>query len=145
MEARFFRLDRIDVSAGTDKEPFAKVQVYHVEHESSREESSTGDGPVDALYNAIDAAVGSPHKLLNYTIRSVTEGSDALGEATVLVSYGEVLFRGVARDADVLQASANAYVEALNKLESYRKDEEIQVFVRGGIIESFRSRDQGSD
>ena len=142
MEARFFRLDRIDVSAGTEKEPFAEVEVFHLQPGTARVESATGDGPVDALYNAIDAAVGSPHKLLNYMIRSVTEGSDALGEAAVLVSYGDVLFRGVARDTDVLQASANAYVEALNKMEAFRHDEENKDFVRGGIIESFRSGDE---
>ncbi len=143
METRFYRLNRIDVSAGTDKEPYATVEVYHFKSDTTCVESSTGDGPVDALYNAIDAAVGSPHKLLNYTIRSVTEGSDALGEATVLLSYGDVLFRGVARDTDVLQASSNAYVEALNKMEAYRADQENKDFVQGGIIESFqKSPDQ---
>lgn len=141
MEAPFFKLTRIDVSAGTEKEPVAEVEVYHFKSDSVRAERATGDGPVDALYNAIDVAVGSPHKVLSYSIRSVSEGSDALGEATVLLNYGDVAFRGVARDSDVLQASARAYMEALNKLETFRSEEENEVFVRGGIIDSFRASD----
>ncbi len=142
MGAPFFRLRRIDVSAGTEKAPYAEVEIYHFKSDSSRTENATGDGPVDALYNAIDAAVGSPHKVLSYSIRSVSEGSDAIGEATVLLNYGDVAFRGVARDPDVLQASAKAYMEALNKLEAFRSDEENEVFVRGGIIDSFQTSDE---
>jgi 2-isopropylmalate synthase len=142
MESPFFKLTRIDVSAGTEREPHAEVEVFHFKSESARVEQATGDGPVDALYNAIDLAVGSPHKVLSYSIRSVSEGSDALGEATVLLNYGNVAFRGVARDSDVLQASAKAYMEALNKLETFRSNQENEVFVRGGIMDSFHASDE---
>jgi len=140
MQPPFFKLVRIDVAVGTDKAPRAEVQVFHAKTGSTVSEVSTGDGPVDALYNAIDAAVGSPHKLVSYSIRSVTEGSDAVGEATVLLSVGDVLFRGVARDTDVLKASADAYMKGLNKMEAHRVEEESQGFVRKGIIDSFQNR-----
>jgi 2-isopropylmalate synthase len=140
MHPPFFKLVKIEVSVGTGKEPRAEAQVFHAKTGSTATEVSTGDGPVDALYNAIDGAVGSPHKLVSYSIRSVSEGSDAVGEATVLLSVGDVLFRGVARDTDVLRASADAYVKALNKMEAHRIEEESQGFVRRGIIDSFQNR-----
>jgi 2-isopropylmalate synthase len=99
--------------------------------------NATGDGPVDALYRAIDDAVGSTHELASYSIRSVTEGADAVGEVTVLIGFTGAYFRGAAKSTDVLYASAAAYIDALNQLEAFRDDEESRQFIASGIMSSF--------
>ena len=138
MRTAHFRLDQMRVSTGTAQQPQAEVVLYHAATNTARREVATGDGPVDALYRAIDQAAGSHHDLVSYSIRSVSEGADAMGEVTVLVSHGGALFRGVACRTDVLEASADAYVEALNRLEAHRADEHSVAFVRGGIMQSFQ-------
>jgi len=80
------------------------------------EKAGKGDGLVDAVFNAIDRATGFKGKLENYTVKGITPGHDAQGEATVSLSIDgdEVHGRGV--DTDVLQASAKAYLNGVNKL-----------------------------
>lgn len=89
---------RLETSAGT------------VEH------ASCGDGPVDATFKAIEAAVGFGVTLKDYTIKAVTSGEDALGEATVWVEADGRLFSGRGLSTDVIEASAKGYVNALNKM-----------------------------
>ena len=133
-----FRLDQLSVNVQTGKKPEASVEVYHARVGESSLQTGTGDGPVDAIYRAIDHAVGSSHELSNYSIRSVSEGADAIGEVTVLISHGGAFFKGRAQNTDVLQASADAYIDALNNLEAFRADEENMAFVGSGIIQSFQ-------
>ncbi len=78
--------------------------------------SGTGDGPVDACYKAIDAIIGVKGELLDYSIQSVTRGKDALGEVTVkvMVSDKSVIAHGTS--TDILEASAKAYFNAINKV-----------------------------
>jgi 2-isopropylmalate synthase len=132
-----YRLDGLAVSVGTGKKPEAEVAVYHTRTGELRREKATGDGPVDAIYRAVNHAVGSSHELESYSIRSVSEGADAIGEVAVLVGQGGAYFKGTARSTDVLQASADAYIDALNRLEAYRADEENMTFVGNGIMRSF--------
>jgi 2-isopropylmalate synthase len=133
----FYRLDAISVTTGTGRDPMAEVEVFHHRTAEQSVATATGDGPVDALFRAIDHAVGSAHELVSYSIRSVTEGADAVGEVTVLISEAGAHFRGVARHTDVIQASAAAYLEALNQREAYLADEENVAFVGNGIMQSF--------
>ena len=100
-------------------------------------ERATGDGPVDAIYQALDRATGEPHDLVDYTIEAVSEGSGAQGEVGVTVRYGEDTFSGRATDTDVLQASAQAYLDALNRLAAFHTDEQSVEFVTEGIMETF--------
>lgn len=132
-----FRLHRIAVNMDSHDEPQANVEVIHSKTDAAVQRGASGDGPVDALYRAINQAVGSPHELASYSIRSVTEGADAVGEVTVLVSHSGAFFRGTAQSTDVLHASAAAYLDALNQLEAFREDEESQRFVGNGIMNSF--------
>lgn len=78
-------------------------------------ESSFGDGPVDACYKAIDRITGLTGKLLEYSVSSVTRGKDALGEVFVHVNFGERTHSGKAASVDIIDASARAYVNAVNK------------------------------
>ncbi len=78
--------------------------------------SSSGDGPVDACYRAIDSVTGMKGELLDYSIQSVTQGKDALGEVTIKVNIKgkKVIAHGTS--TDIIVASAKAYVDAINKV-----------------------------
>ncbi|OPX84142.1 MAG: 2-isopropylmalate synthase [Pelotomaculum sp. PtaB.Bin104] len=80
-------------------------------------DAACGNGPVDAVFNAIDRLTGLEVRLEDYSLSSVTRGSEALGEATVKLRSGEqglVVGKGIS--TDVIEASAKAYVNALNKI-----------------------------
>lgn len=77
---------------------------------------STGDGPVDACYKAIDAITKVKGKLLDYSIHSVTQGKDALGEVTIKVKFKNKSVIAHGASTDILEASAKAYINALNKV-----------------------------
>ncbi|MDQ7039421.1 MAG: 2-isopropylmalate synthase [Rhodothermus sp.] len=132
-----YRLVALHVATGTHRAPEAEVQLYHQATGTLRSERATGDGPVNAIYKAIDRAVGAAHELISYELRSVTEGADAVGEVTVVIAFSGTRFKGVARHTDVLHASANAYLDAINQLELFRADRESVSFVRSGIMQSF--------
>ena len=132
-----YQIEHLRVQIETGAEPRATVTIHERHGGGSRTEDGTGDGPVSALYAAIDAATDQPHKLVSYALRSVSEGADAVGEVTVLIDHGGAFFRGIARHTDVLQASAEAYVEALNQLEAYRNDRNGVRFVGEGIMTAF--------
>lgn len=106
-------LIEMHVEAGTGSAPAARVRVCDeagVEHGAG----AVGDGPVDALMKAIDAAIGSSGTLVEYHVSAVTEGKDALGEARVVCDIGGRRVAGQAVSPDVLEASARAYVRAVN-------------------------------
>ena len=92
-------------------------------------DSAVGDGPVDATYNAIDRITGMPGKLLDYSLQSVTRGKDAVAEAFVHVQFGDRNFTGKAASTDVTEASARAYLNAVNKalLEKQRHERSTEV------------------
>ena len=83
-------------------------------------DSATGDGPVDAVLKAIDRVTGTEGKLVEYTVRSVTGGADAVGEVFMKVNFGKASFIGKAASLDIVDASARAYVDALNKMINYQ-------------------------
>jgi 2-isopropylmalate synthase len=136
-EVPHFKLDTASVAVGTHSEPEAQVRIRHLRSDRVTEGTGTGDGPIDALYRAIDHALDEHHDLVNYTIRSVTEGADALGEVAVLVDAGGPCFAGRASGTDVILASGEAYVAALNALAAFRAEEESVRFVGDGIMRAF--------
>ncbi len=138
MSSPHYELEHLDVSVGSDRKPAATVRVRHLRRDRVDEKIATGDGPIDALYRAIDHAVNEGHDLINYSIRSITEGADAFGEVSVLISFGGPCFAGKASHTDVIQASAEAYMNALNRLAAYRVDEESVHFVSEGIMQAFQ-------
>lgn len=81
-----------------------------------RERVATGDGPVDACFKAIDKIVKQDVHLENYTIQSVTEGMDALGEVVVKIKYGPNVIMGRGLSTDIIEASIKAYLNAINKI-----------------------------
>ena len=80
------------------------------------EEASTGDGPVDATFKAIEKAVGVEIILTDYFLKAVTSGKDALGEVTVKIQKNGTLYLGRGISTDIIEASAKAYINAINKM-----------------------------
>ncbi|SDN27218.1 2-isopropylmalate synthase [Dendrosporobacter quercicolus] len=80
------------------------------------EEASCGDGPVDAIFKALEKAVGLSIDLKDYQLKAVTAGEDALGEATVRIERDGRTFSGRGLSTDVIEASAKAYLNAINKM-----------------------------
>ncbi|MGD9697055.1 MAG: 2-isopropylmalate synthase [Thermoleophilia bacterium] len=109
-----FRLEELHFAGGTGGElPHARVTVIDPDGHRRTAESD-GDGPVDALMKAIDAAAGTAGTLIEYNVSAITSGKDALGEARVVCEIDGRRFAGQSVSTDVLEASANAYVRAVN-------------------------------
>jgi 2-isopropylmalate synthase len=108
-----FELESFDVEASNTRAPLARVKVRMPggEVESG---SFTGDGPVDAFFSAINAAVGHDARLREFHVSAVTGGRDALGEVTVLLELDGALASGVGVSTDILEASGKAYLRALS-------------------------------
>jgi 2-isopropylmalate synthase len=111
--AQRYELAWFDVEASTRRPPLARVAVKLPSGEEVEADSS-GDGPVDAIFGAIQAAVGTECELRQYTVSAVTEGDDALGEVTVMLRAHNRLASGQGVATDILEASAQAYVRALS-------------------------------
>ncbi len=113
-----FKLLSVNFSSGTNVTPAATVQM-EVDGKLRRK-AEFGDGPVDAVFKAIRSIVGSKAKLLLFNVSAITGGTDALGEVTVRLGEGIHTVRGQGAAPDIIEASARAFINALNKLE-YRK------------------------
>jgi 2-isopropylmalate synthase len=111
--AERYALESFEVTAGSHREPHARVTVRAPSGEESVGES-TGDGPVDAIFGAIRAATDETSELRSYAVSAVTEGEDALGEVTVMLRAHGRLASGQGVATDILEASARAYVRALS-------------------------------
>lgn len=110
-----YQLEYLHVSCGNTAVPTATLRLRKPSGEIV-EEAAVGNGAVDAIYKAIDRATGDAVELVSYQIQSVTGGRDALGEVRVQVKRGEVLANGRGVSTDVLEASAKAYLDAINRL-----------------------------
>jgi 2-isopropylmalate synthase len=84
------------------------------------QDSATGDGPVDAVLKAVNRITGMEGKLIEYNVRSITRGADAVGEVFMKVDFGKASFIGKAASLDIVDASARAYVDAVNKSIHYQ-------------------------
>ncbi len=102
-----------EIEAGSGREPLAGVGVRMPSGQESVGKSS-GDGPVDAIFRAIQAATGARCELREYAVEAVTGGEDALGEVTVMLRAAGRLAKGQGVATDILEASARAYVRALS-------------------------------
>jgi 2-isopropylmalate synthase len=102
-----------EVEAGSRREPVAKVAVTLPSGAEVVGESG-GDGPVDAIFRAIQSATETECELAQYTVEAVTGGEDALGEVTVMLRTAGRLATGQGVATDILEASARAYVRALS-------------------------------
>ena len=125
-----YTLEEVQITCGTSALPIAAVRLRGPDGESIWA-SSHGNGPVDAAFKAIDSIVQVPNELLEYSVQAMTEGVDAVGKVAVRIR-GEVplgeagqavqrVFLGRGADTDILVASAQAYLFALNRLLAARQ------------------------
>ena len=99
----------------TGEQPRADI-VFSMKGEEKRA-SSTGSGPVDAIFKAIESVAQSGATLQIYSVNAVTEGTESQGETTVRLARGNKVVNGQGADTDILAATAKAYLSALSKLE----------------------------
>lgn len=108
-----FELDSFQISSGNKVISTSTVSVKR--NGEVVTEAATGDGPVDAAFNAMERAVGMNFELNSYGLKAVTEGKDALGEVTVRISKDGRFFSGRGVSTDVMEASVKAYLNAINR------------------------------
>ncbi len=113
-EARF-SLKLVQVSTGTNLQPTATVTLVDGEG-GERSVASIGTGPVDAVCQALNQLAQVPNELVEFSVKSVTEGIDAMGEVTIRLRRDGVLYSGHAADTDIVVAAGQAFVNALNRL-----------------------------
>lgn len=110
-----FHLELVQVSCGDRARPTATVTILTPDG-NELTDAATGTGPVDAVYKAINRVVDIPNQLIEFSVKSVTEGIDAMGEVTIRLRHEGRLFSGHAANTDIVVASAHAYMNALNRL-----------------------------
>jgi 2-isopropylmalate synthase len=114
-----YSLEHVYVSAGTDIISSSQVGVR--KQGEKRAGKAFSGGSVESIFLAIDDAVGVKSKLMDYQVRSITSGKDSLGEVRVVVEVDGKRYAGQAVSIDVLEASAKAYVRALNNVAMKRE------------------------
>ncbi|WP_398328589.1 2-isopropylmalate synthase [Vulcanococcus sp.] len=113
-EARY-TLKLVQVSTGTNLQPTATVTLVN-DDGAELTEAAIGTGPVDAVCQALNQLARVPNELVEFSVKSVTEGIDAMGEVTIRLRADGVLYSGHAADTDIVVAAAQAFVNALNRL-----------------------------
>ena len=111
-------LDYLSVSSGNRTVPTATVRLKKMTGRKTEtaEDAGIGDGPVDAALKAIDRITTTRGQLMDYALRAVSQGKDALGEVTVKVDFGDgELLVGRGASTDIIEASARAYLNAVNR------------------------------
>jgi 2-isopropylmalate synthase len=108
-----------DVEASSRRPPHARVGIRLPDGTES-EGAFTGDGPIDAIFRAINAAAGREAKLREFRVDAVTGGQDALGETSVVLELGEITASGQGVSTDIIEAAGRAYVRALSNAERRR-------------------------
>ncbi len=121
-----FELVGLQVTAGSNTIPTATVTLKDTTGQKLQD-ASVGDGPVDAIYSAIQRLTGIHVTLTDYRIRAVTKGKEALGEVQVEMEHSGRKFRGRGLSTDILEASALAYLSAINRLRSLSNREKMVI------------------
>ncbi len=121
-------LDYINVITGNTAVPTATVRIRT--EEEVHEEASTGDGPVDAIFRAIDRALQVKPTLEEYNVQAISPGKQAMGEVSVVLSFFGERMTGRGSSTDILEASARAYVNAINRYNTLREVKSDETAVR---------------
>ncbi|MEM8544710.1 MAG: 2-isopropylmalate synthase [Cyanobacteria bacterium P01_H01_bin.119] len=110
-----FRLELVQVSCGDNARPTATVTLRTPDGDELSD-AAIGTGPVDAVYRAVNRVVDIPNELIEFSVQSVTAGIDAIGEVTIRLRHKDRIFSGHAANTDIVVASTQAYINALNRL-----------------------------
>ena len=108
-----YELDYLQVSTGTSTTPTATVRLKR--DGKTMRDSSCGDGPIDAVFKSIDRITRTRGRLDDYQLKKrINGGSDAVGEANVIVIFRKRRFSAKFASRDVIEASAKAYLLCVN-------------------------------
>ncbi|MFC1847221.1 2-isopropylmalate synthase [Chloroflexota bacterium] len=118
--SEIYHIDRIQVTCGDRGIPTAAVRLTAPDGQVLAD-AALGTGPVDAVYKAINRLVGVSNVLTEFSVKSVTEGIDAIGEVLVRIESEGITYTGRGADTDIIVASAKAYMNALNRLLAARE------------------------
>jgi 2-isopropylmalate synthase len=118
-----YHLDQVQVSCGDRSVPTASVRLIDPEGNVIGD-AALGTGPVDAVYKAINRLVDVPNNLIEFSVKSVTEGIDAIGEVTIRIESDGKVYTGRGAATDIIVASAKAYMNALNRLIAVKRSAE---------------------
>ena len=111
----YYRLHRFDVFTSNASRGTCVMSLEA--GDAVLEDVALGDGPIDAAYNAIDKLIDAPeHALIDYAIRSVSDGKDALGEVVVKIRAGENIVTGRGLSTNIIESSILAYLNGVNKI-----------------------------
>ncbi|MGB5211835.1 MAG: 2-isopropylmalate synthase [Gammaproteobacteria bacterium] len=110
-----WRLLEMHITAGSGSLAAAAVKLVH-DDGTTRREAGAGDGPVEAAFQAIERATGIAAALRYFDIRNITTGEDAQGEAVVTVEYEGRQYQGKGLNTDIIEASAQAFLQAVNRI-----------------------------
>ncbi|MGB9751398.1 2-isopropylmalate synthase [Roseiflexus castenholzii] len=132
-----YRLEHVQVTCGTGVTPVATVRITDPDG-NTQTTAAHGTGPVDAIYKAIDKIVGRPNDLIEFSIKAVTEGIDAVAEVSVRIREpgdaveereyrvgrhrGPQIYSGYSANTDTIVAAAESYMAALNKMIAARQE-----------------------
>lgn len=109
-------LQYLNVTSGNQTVPTATVRLRKADQPETFTDAGTGDGPVDAALKTIDRLTKTRGVLMDYALRAVSQGKDALGEVTIKVNFGTgELVTGKGASTDIIEASARAYLNAVNR------------------------------
>ena len=115
-ENAIYRLDAVQISCG---QPLVSTATVTITDEAGEVHTACeiGSGPIDAMYSAINKIVQAENDLMEYSVKAVTRGIDALGEVTVrIMDHDGAIFIGRGSDRDITVSSGKAYVNALNRM-----------------------------
>jgi len=115
-----YHLDRLQVSCGDRGIPTAAVRLIAPDGRVL-EDAALGTGPVDAVCKAINRLVKVTNTLTEFSVKSITEGIDAIGEVLIRIESEGIGYTGRGADTDIIVASAKAYINALNRLLAAQK------------------------
>lgn len=111
-----WNLVSFEVNSGTSIKPQAQVQLKNKSKILTG--ISSGDGPVDACFKAIDKVINSKARLEDFRLEAVTSGKDALGKASLKLRVKDIVRTGNGSSTDIIEAAIKAYLDAINKIES---------------------------
>jgi len=117
LNGTMWTLAGLQVTSGSNTIPTATVTLRDTGGETLTD-ASIGDGPVDAIYSAIQRLTGVKSTLVDYRIRAVSRGNDAQGEVQIELEHSGRKIHGRGLSTDILEASALAYLAAINRLRS---------------------------
>ena len=119
-----YTLEHVQFTSGDHDIPTATVRLMGPDQKVTTD-ASTGNGPVDAVCNAIDRVVGCQCKLVDFNVQSVTEGIDSMGTVTMRVENNGKIYTGRGADTDIIVASGKAYLSAVNRMLAADEDADI--------------------